>query len=282
MSIFSPRPWFQEHLHKESGYEPWIQGLGMAQNDPFLDHFWTTFWAIFGSEMDRFGLPSGCFGVPVLAQKWLKNDPFLGPKWPLFEPFLSHFWTPFWPPFFSSWTATHQISLVWRVKLTYPGQNRSKAGQKVVQKWLQNGSFWTSKMTHFTTFITANGHFRPLFWPPFWGLWAGLAKPANTACNTTPMVACIRHLVNGAGRSWKRGQKRGPKWPLFWPLFSAPEQLSMKYPLYDGSNWHILAKSGPEMGQKRVKIGHFGLFWTPFWSVLARSWLRSTAVFDQI
>ncbi len=43
MSIFSPRPRFQEHLHKDSGYEPWIQGLGMAQNDPFLTHFWTTF-----------------------------------------------------------------------------------------------------------------------------------------------------------------------------------------------------------------------------------------------
>ena len=105
---------------------------------------------------------------------------------------MGHFWTPFWPPFFSSWTATPQISLVWRVKSPYPGQNLLRTCQKGVQKWVK-------KQLKMTTFWTP-------FWPPIFSSW----------------------------------------------------QLPLKYPLYDGSNWPMLAKpvkKGSKKGSKTVKKG---------------------------
>ncbi len=238
--------------------------------DPFLTHFWTTFWPVF----DRFW-PFTVALMEVLSRYCQKGvsemTHFLTHFWPLFDPFL----TTFWPVFDRFWpkivvvAAGSELVLFRRVP---------KMGPKYDPFLTHFWPFWTSKITHFTTFITANGHFRPLFGPLFGGLWAGLAKPANTGMNTTHMAAWIKHVVAGPARSWKRAQKRGQKWPLFWPLFSGPEPKTRDTPMLFTNFWtsfeQVLArpaqnllKSGPKRGPKWPIL-------TPFWPISGQVWTR--------
>jgi hypothetical protein len=71
-------------------FEP-KNGSKMAQNDPFLGHFWAIFGVIFEPLLDQFRLT----GPRFWAQKWLKNGvkngPKMGQKWGILTPFLTPF-----------------------------------------------------------------------------------------------------------------------------------------------------------------------------------------------
>ena len=127
--VFSPRPRFQEHLHKESGYEPWIQGLGDGPKWPIFDHFLDHFLTGFGSEYGWNRYQNGPKPVKngsKMGQKWVKNGSKMGQKWVI----LGHL---FWP--------------VLAILIPIPAIFWSKTGQKVVQKVVKNGSFWAIPQT---------------------------------------------------------------------------------------------------------------------------------------
>jgi len=134
--------------------------------------------------------------------------------------------------------------------LARPAQRPKKGGQKRGLKWpfaVINASRWVILEVKNGSKMAQKG---VIFGTPFW---TGPVQKGSKLAYVKPYSSQNRSKTGQkvVQKGVKKWSKMAKKWVIFGPLFdhlfSAPEQLPLKYPLYDGSNHHILAKtcSGP-------------------------------------